>query len=146
MKSGLNVPVDEVLIGLAVRSGVVTEEAVDALLGGQNEQWDKQMDYDGYMQYVIVHKNPFPEFEGKQPYIEMRTIFVDKTKRRSGAGAALFKALEKIAEREGISRLVIKVQCSKTNDPNPFCAFMPAMGYKRCLPENPYDFDWEKYV
>mgnify|MGYP001576031099 FL=1 len=146
MIPGLNNVTDEILLGLVARDGVVSEESVDPNLGGQNEQFDVPLPYDGYIQYLIVHKNPFPEFQGKQPYVEMRTIFVDKTKRRNGAGAMLFKALEKIAEREGISRLVIKVQCAEKDDPNPFCAFMPAMGYKRCLPENPYDFDWEKYV
>lgn len=146
MKPGLNNVTDEILLGLAVRDGVVSEESVDPLLGGQNEQWDIPLPHDGYVQYLIVHKNPFPEFEGEQPYLEMRTIFVDKTKRRAGAGAALFGALETIAKREGIARIVIKVQCAKDGDPNPFCAFLPAMGYKRCLPENPNDFDWEKYV
>lgn len=146
MNPGLNNVTDEILVGLVIRDGKVSEEAVDPGLGGQNEQWDKPMDYEGYMQYLIVRKNPFPEFEGKQPYIEMRTIFVDKTRRRNGAGAGLFKALEKIAKREGIARLVVKVQCTKSGDPNPFCSFLPAMGYKRCLPENPRDFDWEKYA
>lgn len=136
MIPGSNILPGEKLLSIVVRDLVVTEESVDPLAGGQNEQFDKEMPYDGYLEYSVVPDNG---------YIEMRTVFVDKNRRRRGAGEALFRALEEIAKRVGIARIVIRVECAENGDANPFCTFVPSMGYRR-LPKTDTGFDWEKYV
>ena len=129
----------EVVKSISLTNGVISGTDIDVMWGPMNEQFDKDMPVDGYINYVIVRKHPT-----LGDYVEMRTIFVDKKKREAGVGRKLFEALEVIAHQAKIRRIVVKVTCME-NDANAFCRFLPAMGYTK-LPASDYDFDWEKYL
>lgn len=127
----------EQLQSLSILNGKFSLDDIDPAWGGRNEQFDEDMPVAGYIQYVMVKRHHL-----LGDYLEMRTIFVDKSQRNKGVGRKLFEALERIALKNGIKRIVVKVVCSK-DDANAFCYFLPALGYTE-LPTTDYDFDWEK--
>lgn len=125
-------------LSIIAREGIVTEESVDPAWAGQNETFDKSFPGDGYIRYIVVRGH-----ETLGDYVEMLSIFVDKTKRRSGTGRLLFEYLEKVVRGLGIKRILIHVVCSD-DDPNAFCKFLPAMGYTELSKMFPIGFEWQK--
>lgn len=127
-------------LSIIARDGIVTEESVDPAWAGANETFDKSFPGDGYIRYIVVRGH-----ETLGDYVQMLSVFVDKTKRRAGTGRLLFDYLEKVVRREGIERILVNVTCSP-DDINPFCKFLPAMGYTELSKVFPIGFEWEKCI
>lgn len=95
--------------------------------------------YQGFMKYIVAKDHP-----EKEPYIEMRQLFVRTLDRRKGVANKLFDELPGICKEEGIKRVVVAAYFEEGQD-NDFAKFLRARKYKQ-LPHTPNEFDWEKYV